>query len=170
MKNKTKVFFIILIAAIIILFTYKIYAPFSIQDFNAVNYKSISQVKREVKDNSFSFAVLGNIKNSISIFDKGILPRLRSDRPDFIISTGNNVVDSGEGKYRVLYRTLQRMKIPFITSVGENEIEEEGHKNFYKYFGPFYFSFNLDDSYFIFLDTTGHSSESWQREWLNKEL
>ncbi len=170
MKNKTKVFLIILITAIIILFTYKIYAPFSIQDFNAVNYNSISQVKREVKDDSFSFAVLGNIKNSISIFDKGILPRLRSDRPDFIISTGNNVVDSGEGKYRVLYRTLQRMKLPFITSVGENEIEEEGYKNFYKYFGPFYFSFNLDDSYFIFLDTTGHSSESWQREWLNKEL
>ncbi len=170
MKNRAKLIFIILIAAVIILFTYKIYAPFSIEDFNAVNYKSINQVKREIDDKSFSFVVLGNIKNSISIFDKGILPKLRSNKPDFIISTGNNVVDSGEGKYRVLYRTLKRMDIPFITSVGENEIKEEGYKNFYKYFGPFYFSFNLNNSYFIFLDTTGHSTESWQREWLNKEL
>ena len=170
MKNRAKLIFIILIAAVIILFTYKIYAPFSIEDFNAVNYKSINQVKREIDDKSFSFVVLGNIKNSISIFDKGILPKLRSNKPDFIISTGNNVVDSGEGKYRVLYRTLKRMDIPFITSVGENEIKEEGYKNFYKYFGPFYFSFNLNNSYFIFLDTTEHSAESWQREWLNREL
>ncbi len=51
-----------------------------------------------------------------------------------------------------------------------DELIEEGYKNFYKYFGPFYFSFALKDSYFIFLDTTGHSTESWQQEWLQKEL
>lgn len=170
MENKGKIFIIIILASLVILFTYQIYAPFSIEDFNAVNLNSINKVKRNVDDQSYSFVVLGNIKNSIGIFDEQILKKLKNQNPDFIISTGNNVVDSGEGKYRVLYRTLERMETPFITSVGENELIEEGYKNFYKYFGPFYFSFTLNNAYFIFLDTTGHSTESWQQEWLQKEL
>ncbi|MFW5992449.1 MAG: metallophosphoesterase family protein, partial [Halanaerobiaceae bacterium] len=170
MKDRTKLILVILIAAIVILVTYKIYAPYPIQNFNAVNLKNIKRIKSNLPGDSFSFVVLGNIKNSISIFDKNILKELQTNRPEFIISTGNNVVDSGHGKYRVLNRTLQDMKIPFITSVGENEIRDEGHKNFYKYFGPFYFSFAVEDAYFIFLDSTGHSSDMWQNEWLSKEL
>ncbi len=49
MENKGKVFIIIIIASIIILFTYQIYAPFSIEDFNAVNLNSINEVKSNVE-------------------------------------------------------------------------------------------------------------------------
>ncbi|MFW6269150.1 MAG: glycosyltransferase [Bacillota bacterium] len=170
MNNRTKLIIVIILAIIVVLFTYKLYAPYTIQDFNAVNLKNIKQIERNHPDESFSFAVVGNIKNSITIFDNRILQKLQNTSPDFIISTGNNVVNSGEGKYRVLNRTLQRMTIPFVTSVGENEITDEGHVNFYKYFGPYYFSFEINNSYFIFLDTTRHSSDNWQREWLEEEL
>ncbi|MFW6006866.1 MAG: glycosyltransferase [Bacillota bacterium] len=170
MKNKPKLIILITLAIILVLFTYKLYAPYTIQEFNAVNLKNIKQIKQNTESETYSFVITGNIKNSISIFDKKILKKLQNHPPDFILSTGNNVVNSGEGKYRVLYRTLQRMEIPFVTSVGENEIDNDGYKNYYKYFGPFYFSFALENSYFIFLDTTGHSSDIWQREWLEKEL
>ncbi len=170
MKNKTKLLFVIIIAVIITLFTYKIYAPYSIQNFTAVNLENINKIKKTTSSDTFSFAVLGNIENSISIFDKKILKKLQENKVDFIVSTGNNVINSGRGKYRVLNRTLQKMKIPFVTGAGENEINDGGYKNFYKYFGPFYFSFSVQNSYFIFLDTTDHSSEEWQREWLVKEL
>ena len=171
MSNKAKVILASSILILIIIISYRVYAPRSIQNFNAVNLKNIETVKKSVRnDESFSFVVLGNIKNSITIFDKKILPKIQQDEVDFIISTGNNVVDSGEGKYRVLYRTLSDMEVPFITGVGENEVKEEGYKNYYKYFGPFYFSFQIDDSYFIFLDTTGHSPEPWQKTWLKGEL
>jgi glycosyltransferase involved in cell wall biosynthesis len=171
MSNKSKVILVSSILILVIIISYRIYAPQSIQNFNAVNLKNIEKVKNDLDNkDSFSFVVLGNIKNSIRIFDKKILPKIRQDDIDFIISTGNNVVDSGEGKYRVLYRSLSTMQVPFITGVGENEVKEGGYKNYYKYFGPFYFSFQADDSYFIFLDTTGHSPEAWQKTWLKNEL
>ena len=171
MNNKTKVILLSSILILSIIISYRIYAPRSIQNFNAVNLRNIEKVKETLNDKrNFSFAVLGNIKNSITTFDKKILPKLNKENVDFIISTGNNVVDSGEGKYRVLYRTLSDMRIPFITGVGENEVKEEGYKNYYKYFGPFYFSFQVNNSYFIFLDTTGHSPKPWQKTWLESEL
>ncbi|MGM0500940.1 MAG: glycosyltransferase [Bacillota bacterium] len=171
MNNKTKVILASSILILAIIISYRIYAPRSIQEFNAVNLKNIEEVKENLKDQeSFSFAVVGNIKNSITTFDKKILPSLEKNDVDFVISTGNNVVDSGEGKYRVLYRTLSNMKVPFITGVGDNEVKEEGYKNYYKYFGPFYFSFHIRDNYFIFLDTTGHSPKPWQKTWLENEL
>ena len=163
MSNKAKVILASSILILIIIISYRVYAPRSIENFNAVNLKNIEKVKKRLKgQESFSFVVLGNIKNSITIFDKKILSKIRKEEVDFIISTGNNVVDSGEGKYRVLYKTLSNLQVPFITAVGENEVKEEGYKNYYKYFGPFYFSFQISDSYFIFLDTTRHSHKLWR--------
>ncbi len=170
MKNDSKIWLLILITIIIILLTYKIYAPYTIEDFNAQNINNMSIIKKEIENDQFSFAVVGNIENSIAIFDNRILNELNKKNIDFIISTGNNLIDSDEGKYRVFYRTLQKLNIPFITVLGENEIEDEGQKNFYKYFGPFYFSFQIDDSYFVFLDTTGNTNLNWQKEWLISEL
>ncbi len=170
MKNNSKIWLLILLTIIIILFTYNIYAPYTIQDFNAVNIKNMEEIKEEVETNSFSFAVVGNIENSIAIFDNRILNELNNENIDFILSSGNNIIDSDEGKYRIFYRTLQKLQIPFVTSLGENEIEDEGQKNFYKYFGPFYFSFQVDDAYFVFLDTTGTTNLNWQKEWLQNEL
>ncbi|MFW5891033.1 MAG: glycosyltransferase, partial [bacterium] len=170
MKNDSKIWLLILLTIIIILFTYKIYAPYSIEDFNAQNIKNMNIVKNNVNDEKFSFAVVGDIENSIAIFDNRILNELKQKNIDFIISTGNNLLDSDEGKYRVFYRTLQKLDIPFITVLGENEFEDEGQKNFYKYFGPFYFSFQIEDNFFIFLDTTGNTNFNWQKEWLINEL
>ena len=104
MKNKNKIFFGIIII-IILIFSYKIYAPFSIQNFKALNMKNMTNIKKtekQAEDNKYKFAVVGNIKNSIRIFDKKILVDLKKRDIDFIISSGNNVSDSGEGKYRVL--------------------------------------------------------------------
>ncbi|MGM0421019.1 MAG: glycosyltransferase, partial [Bacillota bacterium] len=170
MKSKGKIWLLILITVIIILVSYKIYAPYSIQDFNAVNIKSMEEIRQNVNQEKYNFAVVGNIENSIAIFDNRILPDLNDEKIDFIISTGNNLVDGDEGKYRVFYRTLGRIQIPFITAVGINEIEDEGHPNFYKYFGPFYYSFAFGRSYFIFLDTTGNTNMTWQKDWLEREL
>lgn len=169
-KNDSKILLLILITIIIILFTYKIYAPYTIEDFNAQNIKNMDLIKERVDDNNYSFAVVGNIENSIAIFDNRILSELNQKNIDFIISTGNNLIDSDEGKYRVFYRTLQKLNIPFVTVLGENEIEDEGQKNFYKYFGPFYYSLQFKDNYFIFLDTTGNTNLRWQKEWLISEL
>jgi glycosyltransferase involved in cell wall biosynthesis len=170
MKNKSKIFLLTMIIILIVLISYKIYAPYTIQDFKSVNLKNIDQIKEQLQVDNYSFAVVGNIENSISIFDKRIVNQLNRDNIDFILSTGNNLTDSEEDKYRVFYRTLQKLNIPFVSALGVNETKDEGYKNFYKYFGPFYFSFQIDNAYFIFLDTTGTTNLDWQRQWLETEL
>ncbi|MFW5790258.1 MAG: glycosyltransferase [Bacillota bacterium] len=170
MKNKGKNWLLILVIIILILVSYRIYAPYSIQDFNAVNIKAIDNIRENLDEDKYTFTVVGNIKNSIAIFDNQILPDLDPEETGFILSTGNNLVNGDEAKYRVFYRTLEKMQIPFISAVGVNEIEDDGHQNFYKYFGPFYYSFEFGDSYFIFLDTTGNTNLDWQNSWLEREL
>ncbi|CCU81148.1 Membrane-associated protein [Halanaerobium saccharolyticum subsp. saccharolyticum DSM 6643] len=170
MKSKSKIYLTIFILIILILITYKIYAPYTIQDFNAVNVKNMDIIKNNVQANEYTFAVVGNIENSITIFDNRILEQINSGNVDFIISTGNNLRDGDESKYRVFYRTLEKMNLPFLTAIGSKEIKDDGNENFYKYFGPFYYSFQINDSYFIFLDTTENTNLSWQQQWLENEL
>ena len=130
----------------------------------------MEDIKDEMETDSFSFAVVGNIENSISIFDNRILEKIKQNNVDFILSTGNNLRDGDESKYRVFYRTLEKLNIPFLTAVGRKEIADGGNENFYKYFGPFYYSFQFNDSYFIFLDTTDNTNLNWQQQWLENEL
>jgi glycosyltransferase involved in cell wall biosynthesis len=170
MKSKSKIYLTIFILIILILITYKIYAPYTIQDFNAVNVKNMDIIKNNVQTNEYTFAVVGNIENSITIFDNRILEQINSGNVDFIISTGNNLRDGDESKYRVFYRTLKKMNLPFLTAIGSKEIKDDGNENFYKYFGPFYYSFQINDSYFIFLDTTENTNLNWQQQWLENEL
>ncbi|TDQ03933.1 1,2-diacylglycerol 3-glucosyltransferase [Halanaerobium saccharolyticum] len=170
MKSKSKIYIFIFIIIILIIISYKIYAPYTIQDFNAVNVRNMEIIKENIDDDQYSFAVVGNIENSIAIFDNRILEKINQKNADFIISTGNNLRDGDESKYRVFYRTLEKLKIPFLTAVGSKEIQDDGNENFYKYFGPFYFSFQVDNSYFIFLDTTENTNLNWQKQWLKNEL
>jgi len=170
LKSKSKIYIFIFIIIILIIISYKIYAPYTIQDFNAVNVRNMEIIKENIDDDQYSFAVVGNIENSIAIFDNRILEKINQKNADFIISTGNNLRDGDESKYRVFYRTLEKLKIPFLTAVGSKEIQDDGNENFYKYFGPFYFSFQVDNSYFIFLDTTENTNLNWQKQWLKNEL
>ena len=127
-------------------------------------------IKEQVEAESYSFAVVGNIENSIAIFDNRILEKINQKNADFIVSTGNNLRDGDESKYRVFYRTLEKLNIPFLTAIGSREIKDDGNENFYKYFGPFYYSFQINNSYFIFLDTTENTNLNWQKQWLQSEL
>ncbi len=51
-----------------------------------------------------------------------------------------------------------------------NEIEDFGAWKFYQHFGPYFFSFHLNDAAFIFLDSTGNTAWRWQLRWLQQEL
>jgi glycosyltransferase involved in cell wall biosynthesis len=127
-------------------------------------------IKNRIENEDYSFAVVGNIENSIAIFDNRILEKINQKNADFIVSTGNNLRDGDESKYRVFYRTLEKLNIPFLTAIGSREIRDGGNEKFYKYFGPFYYSFHINDSYFIFLDTTENTNPDWQQQWLVNAL
>lgn len=165
---------IALIAVLLLLATligYKIYLFVKETDYQALNARHIEQIETRLHGKtSYRFAVVGNIRNSMRIFEKRIAPLIKENDVDFMISAGNAVYDGSEGKYRLLYRGLRKIDTPYVLGVGHNEIENFGAGKFYRHFGPYYFSFYLENACFIFLDSTGETSFEWQLPWLRREL
>lgn len=150
---------------------YKSYLLLFETDFTYSNINNIKKIQLLEKRSDLSFAVLGNIKNSIDVFDKQIINKINSDgNLNFVISTGNSLIDGEEDKYRLLDKSLKKIIIPTLIGVGDNEVSDGGSIRFYSHYGPFYYSFSTADCYFIFLDSTDYSSVAWQKDWLLKEL
>ncbi len=158
---------------IIVVFTLiKVYVFLFETNFQDLNIKNIKLIQDTLNEKeSFSFAIVGNVENSIDVFDKKILPSINKDKDiDFVIFVGDSLIDSGEDKFGAFYKTLEKLDIPAIVTAGDNEISGNGAKRFHEHFGPYYFSFSIDDSSFTFLDTTGETSKEWQEDWLINEL
>jgi glycosyltransferase involved in cell wall biosynthesis len=154
-----------------VLVGYRVYLFVYEADYQALNAENIERIETRLHSKtSYRFAVVGNIRNSMRIFEKRIAPLMNDKGADFMISAGNAVYDGAEGKYRLLYRGLKKLDIPYVLSAGHNEVEDFGAGKFYRHFGPYFFSFHLENAYFIFLDSTGQTSWKWQLRWLRKEL
>lgn len=170
-KKKLKLLLICILFFISILIGYKVYLFVRESDYNALNADHIEQIEARLHDKDcFTIAVVGNIRNSMRIFERRIVPLIKGNGADFMISVGNAVYDGAEDKYRLLYRGLQKLGIPYVLVAGHNEVEDFGAGKFYRHFGPYFFSFHAVNSYFIFLDSTGQTSWKWQLHWLKQEL
>lgn len=161
----------VLIFMIIISSIYKIYLHLDETDFKDHNFINIHSLKESDQDGPFSFAVVSSIKNSNDVFRDRIIPQInRRQDIDFLISTGDSVLDGAEEKYRILNKTLKSLNSPSIIGIGGNEVSDNGYMRYYKHFGPSYFSFFYDKTYFIFLDSTEITSLEIQESWLIEEL
>lgn len=171
-SQKKLVFYLVAILVLMAgLIGYRIYLFIYEGDYQALNVENIERIEQKLHGKtSYSFAVVGNIRNSMRIFEQRITPLMQDNGADFMISLGNAVYDGAEGKYRLLYRGLKKLNIPNVMAVGHNEMEDFGAGKFYRHFGPYFFSFQLKNAYFIFLDSTGHTSWEWQLHWLRREL
>jgi hypothetical protein len=74
--------------------------------------KNIERIETRLPSKtSYKFAVIGNIRNSMRIFERRIAPLMGESGTEFMISVGNAVYDGAEGEYRLLYRGLKKLKI-----------------------------------------------------------
>jgi hypothetical protein len=170
-KKKLKLLLACILLLMSALIGYKVYLLVYEADYYALNADHINQIESRLRDkDTFSFAVVGNVKNSMRIFEKRIAPLIKGTSADFVISAGNAVYDGAEDKYRLLYRGFKKLDIPYVLAAGHNEVEDFGAGKFYRHFGPLFFSFHVKNAYFIFLDSTGETSWKWQLRWLQQEL
>jgi glycosyltransferase involved in cell wall biosynthesis len=170
-KQKLHLYFILTLIFLSILIGYRVYLSIYEKNYQSLNADNIDSLEKKLKGHTtFSFAVVGNIDNSMRIFDDRIVPLMQEEKVDFMVSVGNAVFDGAEGKYRLLYRGLSKLQMPYVLVPGSNEIADFGSDNFYQHFGPYFFSYHLDNAYFIFLDSTGLTSWKWQLHWLEQEL
>ncbi|MEJ2655806.1 MAG: glycosyltransferase [Desulfobacterales bacterium] len=170
-KKRLKLYLASILLLMAFLIGYKTYLLIYETDYQSLNADHIDQITtRLLGKDTFKFAVVGNIKNSMRLFDRRIAPLMRGSGADFMVSLGNAVYNGTEGKYRLLYRGLKKLGIPYVLTAGHNEVEDFGAGKFYQHFGPYFFSFHLKNAYFIFLDSTGYTSWKWQLLWLQQEL
>lgn len=170
-KQKTlKLLFYLNLLVVAFLLGYKLYLNFSEPSFENLHLEQLSRIERELSGKThFEFVVLGNINNSVGVFERLIIPRINDSATDFMISAGNAVSGGGEDKYRALYGSLSHLNIPYLLTFGENEYQDFGSFRFYEHFGPYFYNFQLAGHHFIFLDSTGKTPWRWQIKWL-KEL
>jgi 1,2-diacylglycerol 3-alpha-glucosyltransferase len=143
-KKKLKLLLACILLFMGTLIGYKVYLFVYETDYEALNAEHIDQIETRLhgKD-TFKFAVVGNIRNSMRIFERRIAPLIRRSGADFMVSVGNAVYDGAEDKYRLLYRGLKKLGIPYVLAAGHNEVEDFGAgDNFYQHFGPYFFSFH----------------------------
>ena len=163
-KKSLKILLFIDIALLLIFIFYKGYLYIFEADFVSTNIKNIQKLDYIKEDENISFAILGNIKSSIDIFDKKIVKEINADKNlDFVISTGNAVIEGDEDKYRILNKSLNKIKIPTIIGIGDKETLNGGYSKFFYHYGPYCFSYNVNNAYFIFLDTTGTTSKNGKK-------
>ena len=170
-EKKNKILLFIDIVLLLIFISYKVYLVVFETDFASTNITNIQKLESIEGKDEITFGILGNIKSSIDVFDKKIVKKINADKSlDFVISTGNAVISGDEDKYRILNKSLNKIKVPTIIGIGDKEVSNYGSSKFYDHYGPYYFSCYVDNAYFIFLDTTGTTSEEWQKAWLLDEL
>ena len=171
MRRSLRLFYYFNLLAVTLLVVYKIYLNFFERDFEAVHAAQVERIEERLQGRtSFSFAVVGNINNSVGIFERKIVPMLNRSGVDFVVSAGNAVSAGGEDKYRALSRTLKRLEMPYLLTFGENEYSRLGSFRFYDHYGPYLYAFSAGNSHFIFLDSTGKTSYVWQLRWIEEEL
>lgn len=170
-RHPLKILFYVTLAIVILLIGYKGYLNFFEPDFEALHTEQVARISDKLSDaGGFSFAVVGNINNSIGVFEERMIPVLNQANLDFVVSAGNAVSGGGEDKYRAIQGTLSHLEIPYLLTFGENEYENFGSYRFYDHFGPHFFSIKAGGARFIFLDSTGKTPWQWQIRWLNDLL
>lgn len=169
--NRLRTFYyanLLLIAALI---THQGYLHLSEAEFSDLHTEQVEAIRADLAEKTdYKFAVVGNIKNSLQVFQDEMIPQLHSDDVAFLVSAGNAVSSGDEENYRAIYDVFEHLQMPYLLTFGEQEGSNFGDFRFYDYFGPHFFSFVAGNSHFLFLDGTGKTSLSWQMSWLEREL
>ncbi len=135
------------------------------------NQREISRIT--VADpNDFTFAVMGDNKGNRSVFEP-LLRDIGHDKEIAFALDDGDLVDGGTvGHYRRFLSQVQgNLTIPFLTAIGNHDLNHGSNKNYQDIFGPTYYSFQVGQGYFIVLDAVTEAGfDKTERQWLEKEL
>ncbi|WP_462324926.1 glycosyltransferase [Desulfoplanes sp.] len=166
-----RLLFYLNVTILLLVIFYKIYLNVFEQDYEAVHADQVETIESLLDGgDTFSFAVVGNINNSVGIFERKIIPKLNASDVAFVVFAGNAVSGGGEDKYRALHRTLEHLEKPYLLTFGDNEYDTFGGFRYYDHYGPYIYSFSAANTRFVFLDSSGKTSFQWQARWLEEEL
>ncbi|KAA0259380.1 metallophosphoesterase [Deferribacter autotrophicus] len=168
--SKRKYFRIILIILVIGFWGWSEYGDLIPIKEHDLNFKSLQEIKARYKGGGFTFAVLGDNKNS-SIFNY-IINKLNQDKKLlFAIIGGDLVLYPTKETYQAFLKQRQHIEIPTLVLPGNHDVAFRNCYFYHKIFDSFYYSFTLGDTKFILLDNSNENNISDEQfYWLENEL
>lgn len=146
-----RLFFYLNLALVVGLITHQIWLYVAEPEFESVHTLQVADIREVLSERTdYRFAVVGNINNSVSVFQDEIVPLINQGGIDFLISAGNAVNGGRQESYQAIYHSLEQLNVPYLLTYGDNEDSDFGSYLFYEYFGPHFYSFVAGDSHFIF--------------------
>jgi len=132
------------------------------------NYRELQKIREKTE---FCFAVFGDSKNSVKVFTD-LIKKINEDKSIlFCIELGDLVFSGEKERFKFFLAQIKKIKKPLLTVIGNHEILNNGRANYYKIFGPFYYSFSIGESFFIILDdANGENIDLNQFIWLKRKL
>ena len=169
MTNKRSILLIFLILTVAVISLIKSFHLFFQEFDNNVIYTGVSSL--ETAGDSFTFAVLGDNKNSVSTFGRIINSINKQKSIEFTMNTGDMVFDGNPIKYDFFLKQLKQFTNPMLPTPGNHDIADGGTERYLDIFGPMYYSFAHGSSFFIVLNNSNERDiDPWQLHWFEEEL
>jgi 3',5'-cyclic AMP phosphodiesterase CpdA len=143
-------------------------ASLAVSDWNK---NEISKIKIADPED-FTFAVFGDNKGNYSFFEPLLRDISHNREIAFAIDIGDLVSNGKMGQYRRFLKQIERnVTIPFLTAIGNHDLNNGSSGNYQAIFGPTYYTFQVGQSYFLVLDATTEAGfDKTERKWLEEEL
>lgn len=106
---------------------------------------------------SFTFAVIGDTRSGGDDY-RGLLLRLMERSPDFVVNTGDMVNSPGKRVWADFWEQSRPVSVPYFLTVGNHDVDDKKSEELYKNVvdlpgNELYYSFTVNDSLFIILDS-----------------
>lgn len=134
-------------------------------------FSNIENIK--VKDpDKFTFAVFGGNRFGRHLFEEMLKQVDHDPEVAFAIDLGNAVLKGKKPHYRHFIKQIDNnLGIPLLPVMGDNELKGGGRDLYQKIFGPLYYSFKVENRYFIVINNAEKDGlDPDQMVWLKKEL
>lgn len=106
---------------------------------------------------SFSFVVIGDTRSGGDDY-RELIERTMEHRPDFVVNTGDMLSSPGRSRWADFLEKSKLITVPYFLTVGNHDVNDKQSEELYKEEvhlpgNKLYYSFTVDDSLFIFLDS-----------------
>lgn len=142
---------------------------------------NINKLKANPPKENFKFILLGDNRNPHPFSKKGdrvykrVIKKINQLKPDFAISDGDFTFDNLWMHWRDFERMTSKIKVPFLTAVGNHDIIYRRTHYETRYTPPNSetglddYSFEYNNTRFVVLDTANRNITERQFTWLNKQ-
>jgi len=133
------------------------------------NRKQIKRLQSK-KQATFTFAVLGDNRDGDNTF-KYMLKSIDKHNYVFALDNGDLVNSGLNSQYLNFYNMIKNERTPFLVSVGNHDVQNNGATHYKRIFGRPYYSFSYSKSLFVVLDDSDQQGlGTVQAKWAEKEL